>query len=239
MFSEDFNILQLLLSIEDDVGAISKKIISESHKRVAVFYGAADWCGRAANTFESFAGTSIEIVNQTSLVDLIDITNSVGSAFLIDKSLDRNRFIRETIGIETGFKPRRRQDIDAVVAFMETTEFQTLAAALNFHFAQDLPIFTTSSAVTFTSRLQKNTVVNYTEMPWNLYDSPLKKEITAAFENASRSQSLYALGVDAFRIVNQADSSLLNSSIDGSTGKLIIRNDGVIIREPTWGKLTE
>ncbi|MCH2351414.1 MAG: penicillin-binding protein activator [Pseudomonadales bacterium] len=237
--SHSFQILQLSLSIEDDVRAISKRIISENNRRVAVFYGAADWCSRAANIFERFAGSSIKIVNQTPLVDLIDITDSVGSAFLVDRSLDRNRYIKRTIGIETEFNPRRRQDIDAVVAFMETAEFQTLAAALSFHFAQDLPIFTTSSAVAITSGLQRKTAVNYTEMPWNLYHSNLKKQINATFDQTSNPQSLYALGVDAFRIVNQTGSQLLNSSIDGSTGKLIIRNDGVIIREPAWGKLIE
>ena len=54
--------------------------------------------------------------------------------------------------------------------------------------------------------------IRITELPWQVYPSPIRDEVEAAFANSRSSLSpLYALGVDAFRLGDRADLLIPNS----------------------------
>jgi outer membrane PBP1 activator LpoA protein len=124
--------------------------------------------------------------------------------------------------------------------------------ALAYHFAGDLPIYGTSTLVQGAAGvgLRELEGARVTELPWRVYPDPVRDAVDAArSENAARSgnsarpasasplDSLYALGSDAYRIVDRITSGGGRASsmrLLGATGVLTLGTDGAFRREPVW-----
>jgi len=232
-------LFQFGLAIEDDARAIARRVYADGLTRVAIVESDLDWSNRALDSFRSqFVDLGGTVVTVGTIRDARAVTEVVGGALLVAASNERMEALSKTIGTKPEFTARRRSDVDALIAFTDPAQSRALNPAMAFHFASDVPIYATSqSAGTATSDLGDLNGIRMTALPWQIYASPIRDEADAAF-GASRSplNSLYALGVDAFRLSDRADLMMPNAAggLLGETGRLQIHAPGIVVRDPAW-----
>ncbi|MDE0662285.1 MAG: penicillin-binding protein activator [Gammaproteobacteria bacterium] len=230
--------IQFSLAIEDQASAIAEALAEEEIERIVLFDSPARWSGRARARLEDELD-GVEAVGFGTFHRLAEITDIVGRALHISESQTRVREIESLLGRTLEFAPRRRDDVDAVVALIDADEFLSLMPALDFHFAGDLPVFAPSTATLGTVDLSRLEGLRICAMPWTLDAGTLGETVNNAFP-ASRGSyaSLFALGVDGFRLANQLDRlTVQRQVIPGSTGVLSLGEDGRIRRSLVWAQV--
>ena len=251
--------IQFALTVEDEARAIAKRVLADGRRRVIVLRSGENWTARAFTALSEhlpmgsptgsilegqgdgvsadMAPVETQLVRSGVFAEGADVTSVVGETLLIEASKQRHLRIARMAGEEVEFTPRRRQDIDAVIALIEGRQLASLKPALAFHFASDLPIYASSQAGRDVPNHDDLELLRICDMPWRLYPPPMKAEMREAFpNNRGTADALFAFGLDAYRLVNQM--SRLTASTDGrimgSTGILQLAPDGVIRREPVW-----
>jgi len=231
-------IIQFSPAIEDQARTIADALSAEHVDRIVLFDSPARWSMRArARLVDELAG--IETVGVGTFHRIAEITSIVGGALHIGESQARAGELQSQLGAAFEFAPRRRDDVDAVVALVDADELLSLKPALDFHFASDLPVFAPSTATLDGVDRSRLEGLRVCAMPWTLDSGPLGKAINEAFPNSRGSYaSLYALGIDGFRLANQLDRlTVLRESIPGSTGVLSLGEDGRIQRKLIWAEV--
>ena len=233
----DYGTLQLALAPEDDATAIAAALADADVERVAVFVNAEPWSIRAQHRFEA-ESDAVEVVAIGALVDNAEATMVAGDVLGVTASQTRHAALTELLATELAFVPRRRDDIDAIVAFVNGRQLMALKPALNFHFAADLPLYAPSQAVRGVAwrRLEGLRVCT---IPWLLHAEPWHRETDALATSRGPLASLFALGVDGFRVANQLDRmTMRGESVAGSTGMLSVGENGRIRRQLAWGRVS-
>lgn len=226
------NLLQLGMAIEDEATTLEQWLNERGAQRVLAFHNAEEWARRAMGVLD--AGLDRRITGQP-VEDIRTVTESVGVAMHVARSQERHADLEALVGEELQFVARARRDVDAIVALVNPLEASALVPALKFHFADAIPRFATSQTVrgADASRLRELEGFHVSELPWFVLDMPSYQTLDEAFDlGRSQFASLYALGVDAFRLVERAPLILDGSFTEllGSTGALEFSGDGRIQR---------
>ena len=231
------NLLQLGLAIEDEADTIVAKLLEDGVESLLVFHNLEDWSQRAARRVSTnwpFAATV------QHFDDVKTVTESVGRAMRVEASQQRRDELGELLGFELEFLPRARQDLDAVVALVNTVEANAMVPALRFHFAQTLPVYATSQSVrgAKSEQLLELSGFRVSELPWYLFSDQLYQDMAGAFVlRGNPLSSLYALGIDAFRVSDRLPLLARGGAnqLLGSTGMLTLNSSGRFVRELAWG----
>ena len=254
--------IQFALTVEDEARAIANRVAADGRRRVIVLRSGDNWSARAlavlserlapgarteANAKARGEGPQpvppagapalTQLVRSGVFLEGADITSVVGETLLIEASKERHLRLERLVGDDVGFTPRRRADVDAVIALIEGNQLASLKPALAFHFASDLPIYASSQAGRDVTNQDDLELLRICDMPWRLYPPEIKTELREAFpNNRGTADALFAFGLDAYRLVNQMSrlTASTDSRIMGSTGILSLGPDGVIRREPVW-----
>ena len=227
-------IVQFALAVEDEGRALAHRVGQDGRRRILVFRTRAEWSERAAVALETSLPDDVELVDVGVFPDVKEVTNVVGEALAIEESQARQTTLARLFpGVEVGFTARRRADVHAVVALLDGDHADSLAAALRFHYAADLPVYGSSQALRDGARALEG--MRVCDMPWRLYPSPLKAALQDPFP-AMADTALFAFGVDAFRIVNRLSwlAASRQHRIMGASGTLGLDPDGSVHREPAW-----
>ena len=246
------HIVQFGLAVEDEARAIARRIQAENLQRVVVLHNEQEWSQRAKDAliteFESArlrpetllrGAPSSQVVGVGSTPDVKQITSVVGNTLLVDASSARHRRLERLLGEELEFVPRARQDIDAIVAFLDGPEARALRPALRFHFSSKVPVYTSSQALRRIAQrdLRDLRGFNVSEIPWKLYPSAIKESVETSFGVTQGGLvPLYALGVDAYRLADRLDLLLRtpHQRLLGGTGELSIEYGGRVRRDLAW-----
>lgn len=246
------DIVQFGLAVEDEAAAIARRVQAEGLERVVVLHNEKDWSARARDALlDTLADTALDpsqaalerspsqAVGIGSTPDVKQLTAVVGSTLLVDASQQRHRRLERLVGEDLEFVPRARQDVDAIVAFLDAAEARALRPALRFHFASHVPVYTSSQALRRVSKrdLRDLRGFNVSEIPWKLYPSPIKASVETAFGVTQGGLvPLYALGVDAYRLADRLDLLLTqpHQRLLGGTGELSIEYGGRVRRDLAW-----
>ena len=232
------NVLQFALAIDDEIEAIVTRLNNDSLRRVVVFAGNHDWAIRARNRFlTGFESEQNKVVSQAFFDEPASIIDVVGVALDVQKSIDRLRELERLTRSTYEFTPRRRLDIDAIVAFVDEIEFNSMLAALNYHYASDVPLFVTETAVRSGETSEFESSVFFTTTPWLIEDSLLERQVDETFNPSTGAKSLYAFGIDVLRIAGDWDEFIDTGWIVGSSGTFRVAQDGTIVRNPVWGEV--
>ena len=228
--------LQLALAVEDEAAAIATALQRTGAARIALFDSPGAWWERARRRFEAELDTA-QVVATARLGSLGTVTAIAGEMLGIDASSARHKTLSALLGAEPEFTPRRRTDIDAIVAFVDGAELMALKPALDFHFAGDLPVYVSSRAVRGVAwrRLEG---VRVCDIPWRLHPQPLRRAAAGFAASRGSAADLFALGIDGYRVVNQLPRLIEHGEgVAGSTGVLRAGAHGRILREPAWGRV--
>lgn len=237
---------QFGLAAEDEAEQVGLRAWREGHRNALVLYPQGEWGERVSG---SFAATWLElggdITASSSFGELSTLDERVANALLIaDSELRANRISR-ILGQEPEFYPRRRKDLDFVFLIARPVAARVLKPMLAFYFAGDLPVYSTSHVYTGTTATSQDSDLNgikFCDMPWRIADDPIKAQAQAGLTGAAGNLStLFALGVDAYRLHPRLDQLLADpdSRYYGVTGALRIPKDQRIKRGLMWAQFIE
>ncbi len=240
-------LLQLGLAIEDEARSIASRLERDGVRRLLLVRNDEEWAIRAANALKSaWSGPPDEphALTEQQILDLKTITESVGAAMFVNDSEDRKAGLEELLREDLEFLPRARADVDAVVALVTNLEANALVPALHFHSARDVPVYTSSQSLRGArpADLRELEGFRVSELPWFVEDDETYREMHEAFAlDENPMSSLYALGVDAFRVADRLPllAEGARPALLGSTGGLLLGPDGRFARELAWARVTE
>ncbi len=136
---------------------------------------------------------------------------------------------------------QRRQDADMIFLATSPEIARQVKPLLDFYYAEDLPVYATSSIYTGMPAPNEDQDLNgiqFCDMPWVLQQSSQLQEIHHVMEklwpaSINRSPRFFALGMDAYQLATQLGKlqSLPSYGISGFTGRLKLNNHQRIQRE--------
>ncbi len=246
------NLFQFGLSLEDEAGQVAEIAISDGHKRALVLTPDTLLGDRLADAFvKHWLELGGEVSRHTRFINnTTDFSSPVKELLNIDKSEQRARDLRNKLKIKIHNIERRRQDADFIFIAAMPEDARQLIPQLRFHYADNLPVYSTSHIFTGIIDSAKDIDLNdviFIDMPWIL-DTKRQLSIIQDALNRNWSQEkkegyrrLYALGIDAYCLIPDIGrlSHEKNSFMSGETGDLTIVRDNIIKRTLRKAKFIE
>lgn len=231
-------LVQMSLAPEDEARELARLAFGRGHRQVLLLHPSARWGNEMAAAFsEEWRRLGARISASAGYSGQEDFSTTVETALGLPESQARARRVRQALATNTEFTPRRREDLDAVIILARNpAEARALKPLLAFHYAGDLPVFSTSHASQpGASGAANNDLSGMTilEMPWLVELNPLRESLEQGGDaDYSRMQ---ALGVDAFLLQSRFPqfSGGAELALRGQTGLLRLDSQLRIIRTLT------
>ena len=229
------------LDPEQEMTQISDRMTKQGMQRVALIAPNNQRAIRLSKSFEDdFTENGGHVVSRAYFGGERSLAQTVAKMLSTSDSKQRSRKLMQVTGLALETRPERRTDLDAIFVLSSHEEGKQIKPLLAFNFAQDLPVYS-SSSIHIPGRLDTNndlSKVQFPDIPWVFTQSnPLRAQIEAARPTLSdRYARFYALGADAYLLAPRLAllREIPNSFAQGLTGKLNISPDGVIERELQW-----
>lgn len=241
-------IYQFALAPEHEAAAAAERAIADGHRYAVALIPNSDWgrrvFGSFATTFEALGGTVLDYRSYVS--GNPDFSNTIEDLMALSGSVRRYQRLRANIGGPLQFDPRRRQDVDAIFMAADAAAGRLMKAQLKFHYAGDLPVYSTSSIYAMDGR--SNTDLNgvmFADTPWIIAPQPWIARLPALYDEfwpaERRLGRLHAMGYDAYQLVAPLYASRGGSvaPIDGATGRLRVDLDGRVHRNLAWAQFRQ
>ncbi len=228
-------LFQFALAPEDEIDAIIDLAWQAGHRSAAAIYPANEVFQRLRDIFiERWQARGGELVATVAYADPTDFSDVVKSVLDIDASEARLRRLRDLLprsNIE--FTPRRRRDIDFIFLMANPQAGRQIKPALDFFYADDLPVFALPSINDGFDDPDLNRDLNGIVFA----DAPLMwLDQDSSATGAER--RLRAMGIDSFRLyprLRQLQSQQI-PNLRGATGELRMADDRRIRRRLTPGR---
>lgn len=165
-----------------------------------------------------------------------DFSAQVRGMLDIDASMSRDKAVANALGRRPEFQPRRRGDVDFIFISGRPTQDRLMASMFRYWRADTLPIYATADVNTGTGD-NDLAGIRFCDDPWLLepgpeWDAERARIVQATPGQAVGYQRLYALGMDAARLVKRLrqGAMLPGEEVSGDTGELSLAPDGVVQR---------
>jgi outer membrane PBP1 activator LpoA protein len=240
------NFYQFALSPEDEARQVARKLLADGARRGLVLAPAGDWGERVLNAFteELRAGGGTVLARAELDPAKADYSAPITELLRITESKARHKRLETLLGTTLAFEPRRRADVDFIFAASQPAMARLLRPQLRFHYAGDIPTYSTSDAY------EPNPTANqdidgllFPEMPWMLDNGPLAQSVRDEAKDGPpggppRRGRLFAFGFDACNLVTalRAGGAV---QIDGLTGTLTLGADRHVRRELAWARIKD
>ena len=240
-------VVQFALAPEDEARQAAERIIEDGLVRGVALVPADEWGLRLLNTFNQrmyeLGGTLLD--HRVYDPQSQDYTGPITSLLHLDDSQRRERTLANTLESTLEFEPRRRQDTQFVFIAARSRQAQRLQPQLDFHYADDLPVYATSSIYEpgQTNNQDLDGIV-FPDMPWIVGNIVAAQNTTLTIdeywpERGARRARLYAMGFDAYRLVPalQNQEQPLDIPLQGVTGELSMDENLQIHRQLKWARI--
>lgn len=243
------NIVQFGLAPEDEARAAAARAAALSLDNAIVLQSDDSRGDREAQAFrDELYARGGDVVHVAVLPgDRYDYSAELREALGIDDSDVRFRRLSATIGERLFFEPAIRNDVDVVFMALTSEQARSARPQLDFFRAREVPRLATSRVASLEDDEKVNSDLNsiyYADAPWVLRDSladdPLRRDIVESFPAAEGAYAkLYALGIDAWRLVENLEALGAGERLEGYTGELELGVDGRVRRHLDWAQYVE
>lgn len=236
------NFFQFSLAPEHEAAQVARRAIDEGLQTAVALVPDTGWGSRLLSAFAQslaqYGGVLLDHrVYETSSSDF---GGPITELLNLDESRERYRQVAAVTGLRLEFEPRRREDVDFVFVAGNARQGRQIRPAFSYHFAEDLPIFSTSAI--FEDDAARNgrdlDGIVFADMPWIIAPDEAVRTAQIAYSRywpnrVNRRGRLYALGFDAYRLIPQLMSTdnPLAAPWPGTSGKLSMGIGGRIERE--------
>lgn len=250
------NLYEFGLAPGDEASHAAERAWLDGHTRALVLTPEGEWGERILRAFrdrlERLGG--IVVAHQSYAPEAQDVAGPIRK--LLDyrtaeeAAKDARKVARKDMskgaGKDKKDKPTRRQDADFIFLAALPNQARIIHPQLRYYYAFDLPVYATShlyGAKPDPGPDQDLDGIFFSDMPWVLADNTPQKALSDALlaqkgETFYALRRLYALGVDAYRVIAQLPR-LQNSSaerFEGDTGSLRLDEAHRLRRQPIWAR---
>jgi outer membrane PBP1 activator LpoA protein len=233
---------QFGLAPEDEAREAARRAWRDGYTRCIALLPDTEWGERVyaafAEEWQALGGVILETQHYAS--DKTDHSKVISAALNLDNSVARHRQLSAHLGQKLDFEPRRRQDVDIVFLVASPGQARLIRPQLSFFRATYVPVYATSQVYGGIPNAAADTDMDgiiFCDLPWVLDTGNSWKHLQQVINeywgpNARRYPRLYALGIDAWRIVPylaELGGSMLGA-YHGVTGNLSLDSQGVINR---------
>lgn len=237
---------QFGLAPEDEARMVAERAWLEDHQQALAIFPEGDWGNRIFNAFaEHWQQLGGKVAaSQTYPPNTDDLSGPLRKLLNIDASENRAKALRSVLNTSFKFEAWRRHDADFIFMVALPRQARQIPPQLKFLYAGDLPVYATSHTFDGHRDATKDRDldgVTFTDIPWLLTPKqfPLRHLIRRLWPNtADQYARLYALGVDAYRIIPNLDSLRLSpyQEFPGATGRLVIDKNNHVRRTLLWAR---
>lgn len=245
------NLYHFGLSPLDEAVQITEKAWHDGYRKAIVIMPESEWGQALGQTFtQNWQQRGGEVVGKLAYAQSQDLHHAVKSLLNLDKSEARERQLQQIIKQTLKFTPRRREDADFIFLIAFPSTARQIHPLLKYYYAGELPIYAPSIIYSGKPDPIKDSDLNgviFSEIPWILthIDKHTKSKTSIKNNNINTYSinyytRLYALGYDAYTLVNQMNQLVLfpRLSVAGQTGTLYL-NRGQINRELQWAQFKD
>lgn len=240
------NFYQFGLLPEDEARQVAERAWLDGHSNALILAPEGEWGDRMASTFHEhwlqLDGHAIE--TQRYQPSVHDFAEPVIQLLNIDESRQRKRELQQLTGLDIKFEPRRRQDVDFIYLAAFPNQARQIRPQLKFYYASQIPVY--SSSHVFSG--EQNTTLDrdmdgiiFSDMPWVLTNGEGNQLNWKLFTDTWRSNAipfkrLYAMGIDAYRLISHLSQMRDNpqAHLSAETGKLYLDEANRIHRQLIW-----
>ena len=242
------NLFQFGLSPEDEAAQTAERAWLDGHGRAAALIPEGAFGERLLVAFrERWLQLGGELVDtQIYSTKDNDISPPIKKLLDIDQSEQRRTALRTVLGYDIKYSPRRRQDVDFVFVAAMPRHARMIRPQLNFHQANDLPVYSTSHVFSgFVNTRTDHDIDNVTfgDMPWVLPKARRNTALNATIsqlwpQQVENYMRLYAFGIDAFNLIPNLNALAEQHTLQhpGETGNLFMDDARRIQRRLQWAE---
>ncbi|HEY1284094.1 MAG TPA: penicillin-binding protein activator [Steroidobacteraceae bacterium] len=237
---------QFALSPEDEARQVARRVLADERRRGVAVVPEGEWGARVLAAFrqELEAGGGVLLGDVALDSTRTDWAPEITQVLRISESNARYKRLESVLGTKLVFEPRRRADLDFIFAPAPAATARLVRPQLRFHFAGDVPTYSTSDAFAPDPAANEDMEgLIFPDMPWML-GSDLAESVRSAAREAWPSggpprNRLFAFGFDAFRLAVALRAAGVSGgvNVDGLTGRLTLDADRRVRRELTWAQL--
>jgi uncharacterized protein len=240
------NFYQFGLAVEDEGRQAARQAMLNGHSRALIVSTPQEVSERSAQAFateyQQLGGT---ITGKTNFASLDKFSENFTQVMLLNDSKARATLLQQQLGTKLEFTPRRRADVSMIFIAVTPEQGRQIKPTLVFQYANNIPVYATSSIYSGTVDAIKNEDLNgvlFNTLPW-VFDTanPVKQAIAQTSKSAAVYGRLHALGADAFLLSSRLAQlkQAPQTKIDGATGTLQLMPDGRIEREQMWAQFNQ
>ncbi len=243
------DLYQFSLSPEDEARQVAEKAWLDGHTKAVILTPRGNWGNRIfsafANRWERLGGLIAE--HQTYDSKAHDFGQPIRAMLNIDESYARKQEMQRLLSQNLEFEPRRRQDTDFIFLAAKAQKARQIRPQLQFHYAGDLPVYTTSHIYSAKSNIKKDQDLEglmFPDIPWLLVSEgsdPLSRQNLGESLPGSLTsyRRLYAMGIDSYRLLPHLARLQNNRDemLDGKTGNLYLDDINHIRRQLVWAEM--
>ena len=234
------NLYQFGLLPEDEAEQIADYALAQDRHHAAVLVPDTEWGYRLQRAFtKRFESLGGRVVSSTSYpAKANDYSASIKALLNLTTSEHRKSILQQVIKEQVQFEARRRQDIDMIFIAANARQARQIKPQLKFHHAQDLPVYATSHISSSAGSADVDRDLDeilFVDIPWKLQgdsNADFRQVGQLWPEDSQRLGPLFALGIDAYRVIPQLRRLLINpeESLAQNTGLLSVGADGRVRR---------
>ncbi len=237
---------QFALSPEDEARQVAGRAVAEGLLKAVALYPQGAWGDRVHQAFveelERLGGEALESAAYPGTAS--DFSRPIRQILNLDDSSRRYREVKRITELDLKFEPRRRADAEWIFSLAFPRQGRLIAPQLDFHHASDLPVYATSHIYRGTPEPVRDRDlegVRFCDMPWAMEPDrfPLREPVSRTWpKRVERHARLFALGIDAYRILAWLDWMAENGEREweGVTGTLSTDSEQRIRRRLAWGE---
>lgn len=231
------NVFEFGLSPIDEARQLAEKARQAQHTRALIIAPEDEWGQRVVKTltanWKALGGTVSDTFYFTPQTNL---TDGIAHLLHIDPAADREKMTNENN--KTILARQRRQDIDVIFLLALPDVARQIVPLLKYYYAENIPVFSTSVIYSGTPEPQRDFDLNgviFCDTPWILRMASMN----TGLPNDHRFNRLYALGKDAYALINQYPrmQELTNFPLYGATGALTLTAKQQIYRRLAWTRI--
>lgn len=237
---------QFALSPEDEARQVARRALAFGQRNAIVFAPTGDWGNRVVAAFrDEITRGGGSVIHQASYdPSRNEFSGAVTSALKIDESRARHRRIEEITGTRLNFEPRRRSDVQMILAAgYDPLAVRQIRPMLRFFFAGAVPTYMNSENYEGDTSANRDLEgVIFPDMPWMLETSGPVAEIRNQTQplwspRGTRLSRLFAFGYDAGQLVLALGNRQARWPLHGVTGTLRPDGERRIVRQlEHWGQ---
>jgi outer membrane PBP1 activator LpoA protein len=241
-------IFQFDLSVESEAIQAAKRAIEKGYRKALIFIKKSTLGLRAQKAFKMhFERLGGEVIAIHQYNDIKQLNHKIENMLHVAKSENRKKTLEKTLGRNITYTIRRRKDADVLFLFSNAKNARRIKPFINFYFAIDLPVITTSRIFSGLHHTKKENDLNgieFLDIP--LYLSQQNKALMMRNHLLSSNRylfknnhgRLFSLGFDAYQIASQLPILQAFPAFhwDGLSGEINVDSFGIIHRQLTWAK---